>query len=283
MKKVLFTLAAVFGLSGTVSAQTPFFQDNFDNGKTTNANGFVWASTGGNVTVSPQEKFSGTHALRFRFPAKPNCEDAMAEQRFNMGRYVNEVWIEYMLYIPPNFKHRDQSAKNKICVPAKAVGNNKFIMLWRDKYSDQAGGTWRMGMEYVRGNDDFTSLARPMSSRTNFNSMSDGGPWEPRVPSGKPLLISKTGPLVIGQWNRVRFHVKAASSRTAVDGEYQMWVNDKVVLNYTKQRFHNFFDTPSDAVLRNGYLLGWSNSGFSEETLFFIDDVKFHDKNPDWK
>ena len=29
--------------------------------------------------------------------------------------------------------------------------------------------------------------------------------------------------------------------------------------------------------LRRGYLLGWANSGFDEETIFYIDNVEFHD------
>jgi hypothetical protein len=35
-------------------------------------------------------------------------------------------------------------------------------------------------------------------------------------------------------------------------------------------------------VLRNGYLLGWANSGFAQETVFYVDNVKFYQTSPGW-
>ena len=34
--------------------------------------------------------------------------------------------------------------------------------------------------------------------------------------------------------------------------------------------------------LLNGYLMGWSNSGYSEATNIYIDDFKLYDTNPGW-
>jgi hypothetical protein len=76
--------------------------------------------------------------------------------------------------------------------------------------------------------------------------------------------------------------VKAASSRLASDGRMQMWVNDTKMVDYNVGRFHNFNPNVLDATLRNGYLLGWANSGFSENTVFYVDDVKFTQGNPSW-
>jgi hypothetical protein len=188
----------------------------------------------------------------------------MSEQRFDMGRYLSDVTVEYMLYVPDNFRHRRDDG----------VTNNKFIMLWRDAYSDVSGGTWRLGWEYLR-NTDSTSLGRFMSSRWDVNMLTDWGDWGTPAPNLTPSLINKSGPLVIGQWNKIKMRAKAASSRTSADGVMEFWVNDILVLAIRNGKFHNAYDTPADAVLRNGYLMGWANSGFTEKTIFFIDDVKF--------
>lgn len=246
------------------STGVPFFADNFDTGARFNANGFTWNSTGSRVTVSSERAFSGSFALRFRFGPDSLGKDSSAEQRFNMGRYLSGYWVDYMLYVPANFVHR-----------AESPNNNKFFMTWRDTYSDATGGTWRVGYEY----QGTSSTLRPMSSRWDLNSWTSGGLNHPQL--GAPFF-GGTGPLKLGQWNRVRLQFRAASSRTASDGIMRMWVNNALFAELTTGRFHNFYDTPVDAVLRNGYFFGWSNSGFTEETVFFIDDVKFYDSNPGW-
>jgi hypothetical protein len=187
-----------------------------------------------------------------------------------MGRYLPEVWIEYMLHVPGNFVHRNDSPNN-----------NKFLMLWRDTYSDVAGGTWRIGADYTR-RDDSSSFLRFMSSRWDLNSWTNSGAWPTPAPATGVGLISSSGPIRPGTWTRIRFHVKAASSRTAENGEIDIWADDQLVFSYKNGRFHNFYDTPVDAVLRNGYILGWSNSGFTERTVFHVDNVKFFQASPGW-
>lgn len=249
--------------SPTSPTGTEFFSDGFENGTKTNANGFRWTDAT-YVTVSNERAYSGSYALRFEFGAAGAGEDSWSEQRFDMGRYLSDVTVEYMLYVPSNFKHRRDDG----------IMNNKFIMLWRDTYSDVTGGTWRVGWEYLR-TDDYTSYGRFLSSRWDLNMLTDWGTWGTPEPNVTPPLLGANGPMMIGQWNRVKMHVRAASSRTAEDGIIEMYVNGTPVLTFYKARFHNAYSTPADAVLRNGYLLGWANSGFDSTTVFYIDDVKF--------
>jgi hypothetical protein len=247
---------------------TPFFSDDFDNGQRTNANGFSWG-TATQATVSSERAFNGTHALRFPFGPNAANSDSHSEQRFNLGQYLSEYWVEYMLYVPSNFIHRDDR-------PA----NNKFYMTWRDTYSDVSGGTWRIGYEYedaAIGSPN--SIIRAMSSRWDYNSWESSGLSHP---DNYQPLIGGTGPIAVGQWSRIRMQFRAASSRAASDGIMRMWVNDALYAEKTDGKFHNFYDTPADASLRNGYFLGWSNSGFTELTVFFIDAVKFYNTNPGW-
>lgn len=243
------------------------WSDSFDNGERNNGNGFVWRDAA-SVTVSNERAFSGTHALRFRYRPVPSGTDAWSEQRFDLGQYLGELWIEYMLYVPANFRHR-----------ADSPGNNKFLWLWKDVYS--ASGEWNIGWEYLRLTDT-TSSGRFISSRWDYNFASNSGPWVTPNQNTTPGLFGGSNPIRPGQWNRIRFHAKAASSRTAQDGESRLWVNNTLVFQITNGRFHNFDAAKTEATLRNGYLLGWSNSGFLEETIFFIDDTKFYRGNPGW-
>jgi hypothetical protein len=241
-----------------------FFADNFDNGLRTNANGFKWTDPA-YVSVSNERAYSGNYALKFEYGAAGFGEDGWSEQRFDMGRYVSDVTIEYRLFVPANFKHRlDDRATN-----------NKLLMLWRDKYGSLTG-TWQIGWEYLRGTDDLTSKARFMSSRWDCEYVTDGCEWpNPEPQSGFPIIGGTNG-LRIGEWNKVRFRAKSASSGTSQDGVATLWINDVMVFTYSLGRFHNSDKSVTDAVLRNGYLMGWANSGFTERTVFYVDDVKFY-------
>lgn len=255
--------AVVQTTTGSPASSEPFFADNFDSGTKTNANGFSWGAIEA-VSVSSARSVSGDYSLAFTFGPDAPGEDSYSEQRFNMGRYLSEYWVEYMLFVPSNFVHRGDSPNN-----------NKFFMTWRDTYSDVSGGTWRIGYEY----QGTSSTLRPMSSRWDFNSWESSGLNHPQ--QGAPF-IGGAGPIQLGQWSQVRMQFKAASNRSASDGIMRMWINGTLFAELTTGRFHNAYDTPPDASLRNGYFLGWSNSGFAAQTIFYIDDVKFYDGNPGW-
>jgi hypothetical protein len=214
---------------------------------------------------------SGNYSLIFTFGPNAPGIDSFAEQRFDMGRYLAEVWVEYQLYVPANFVHRDDSPSN-----------NKFFTLWRDVYSDPAG-TWQILYEFNRltntGPDDFSKL-RFSARRWDNKSITDQG--MEGVPGQYTPLFGGAGVFRLGEWSRVRFHTKVASSNTATDGVAKMWVNDRLILNVTNGKFYNYGGTATDALMRIGYFMGWSNSGYTEQTVFGIDDVKFYDNNPGW-
>ncbi len=60
-----------------------------------------------------------------------------------------------------------------------------------------------------------------------------------------------------------------------------MWVNGKLVLSKTDGDFWNA-RRMSKTALKNGYIMGWSNSGFTERTEFFVDDFAIYDHDPGW-
>ena len=261
---------ALVTVTGSTPAPIPtgslLFQDGFDNGAKTNANGFLW-SPGKNVNISNARAFSGSHSLEFVYEADPVGSDSHSEQRFDFGRYLKEVWIEYMIYVPSNFAHRND-----------LPNNNKFLMLWKDNYGSLQG-SWQIGMEYTR-QDDTRSFLRFLSSRWDYNYVASNGPWPIAPASSVPLI----GPSTIrpGECNKVQFHTRAASSRTSEDGVVEIHINGTMLFSYYRGRFHNFDPAVGDAALRQGYLMGWANSGYSQETRFYVDDFRVYTSNPGW-
>lgn len=264
----------------TVTASvTPFFEDDFSTGdlSKTNAAGFAWSSPT-NVTVSTEKPYSGTYSLRFQFNGTPSGY-ATAEQRFTFGEYKSHVWVEYMIWIPLDHKHRWHNGEM----------NNKFFALWRDVYSDGSGGTQQFFMEYwpnaqnVDGNDSGDQSGK-LRLANKMTDLTPGPQLNSDIPgtSPKPIFMSPDGPLVFGAWNRVRFEVKGSSARTVSDGIVRVWANDTLVRNFTAVPYWNAETTPADVLFRNGYFLGWANSGFLATEVWYVDMPKFYDTDPGW-
>lgn len=248
-----------------------FFSDDFDNGKRNHANGFRWggADDQSNPRISNEMSFNGTHAMRFEYRASPFGGQAWTEERFDMGRYVSELAFEYMIFVPANYKHRD--------APANSAGtNNKFFSIWRDVYGGDKG-TWEISVGWVR-TSDFESYAAFHTTASTNNWI---GPF-----AYKDKFIGPNTLMKPGQWNRIRFYVKAATYRGApiakADGIMKMWINDSLYFSTNTGDFNNFDPNVVGTTLKNGYLLGYANSGFDETTVFFIDAIKFYTGNPGW-
>lgn len=74
-----------------------------------------------------------------------------------------------------------------------------------------------------------------------------------------------------GKWMEVIVHVKIASSADN-DGIIHVIKNGKDYLNV--RNIGNYSDKGT-SYLDSGYLLGWANSGYTEETTFYIDNIIF--------
>lgn len=319
----------------------PFFSEIFEDGQYNDANGFEWTSNA-YTYVTTESPYKGTHSLEFLYGAGTPPNEGWSEQRFDMGRYTREFWIDYKLWVPDNFEHVNQ--------PPTYAENNKFLMVWRDVYSDIYGGTQQIGFEYMRDAGTGNSLLRTMArsavedngqytgtvstsgsttlvgSGTLFTSEISVGhilrsgtneligvvasiadnthlevenPFEVTLDndpfyniqyltdsvgsSPQPLLITSadnTGPLRKGRWNQIRVGARLSSARTVADGFIKIIVNGHVLKDLQNMPLWNVYDSPADAAFRNGYFLGYVNSGFSVETKFFIDDVHFYLSDP---
>jgi uncharacterized protein YjdB len=248
---------------GGGSSGTPIFFDDFESGdRNKTESGVRWSGSNsnsyGNVNMSTANPRSGTHSLRLRYDAAPLGADGFAEQGFRIDGGLSEVYFEYYLHVPANYFHR-------VDYPT----NNKLFRVWQGTGSSN---TFSVTTEYQ------LSTACAGCSGHRMIAEQTGGKTTENNPNP---LIGHNGPIVIGEWNQIRFGFKAASGLGKADGFYRMWVNGVLVSELANFEFWNKKGL-SETVIEAGYLMGWSNSGWNELTEFFVDDFKVYSSNPGW-
>jgi hypothetical protein len=218
--------------------------DGFEDGSLT---GPLWVGAT-SVSVSTDRAHAGTHAAKFRFAGDASLDaDAFSELRFDLGAVYPEVWLRYRLFIPSNYVHRDATGSD----------NNKMIRLWGRTYDDLekiGASTWLDSPA-----DGFSSLM------LDWNWHGDG--IGPKGVDHQGFIAAGD----LGTWMDVIFHAKAATSGNL--GTMQIWKNGVLACDGTGTMDN--FTTGEAHGYRYGYLLGWSNSGFTATTDFYIDDVVF--------
>jgi len=248
------------------------FQDDFENGYAPRQNGAGWTNTAPlNVAVATDVAHSGTHSLRFLYRAKAECLDATAEQRFTFGHPLPEVWLEYYIHYPAGgeggsarYYHRNEITAG--C--ADGSSNNKFISLFGPNY----GGETTFGLQTWPSR---VSAAGDSRIDVAYSKEGRNGVWFYPGANADPFITDAER----GQWLQIRVHARVADFGQA-DGVIQLWKNGTMVLN--AQGLDWYDSTGRADFLLNGYLMGWSNSGYSEATNIYIDDFKLYDTNPGW-
>jgi hypothetical protein len=238
------------------ASASPFFEDSFAGGVTNPANGFTY--TDGTL---PVVSFDGRNAMRFRYGPDVLTADSSAEQRFNMGRQLTELWLEYQLHIPSNFAHRNDPPSN-----------NKFLSLWPLNYST-TGETYVV-TEFDRNGTD-TSYARILGLGDMFYA--DGTVIRDGDAVQNSNFISAAR---ANQWHRIRVRYRIASGVGQTNGIYEGYINDELM--WRSRTDWQFWSTAGLNYIQRGFLMGYSNSGFAVQTDFHISDVKFYDANPSW-
>lgn len=232
------------------------FADDFESGDLSRSqNGARWTnSTATRAALSP----NGTWALEFTYPADPEplpsgYEGSWSEQRFHLGSNYPDIWLAYDLYVPPNYLHPNRA------------NNKAFGYLFSGGY----------------GNNELTG---PLLA-TNFWPDGDTGEslmshWyrSPVLPAGRHLWpndsawIDSRGIRLAdrGTWLRIVIHAKYATAANN-DGMYELWINGAQKMRITNGDWY----VPNQLGFDQGYLLGWANSGFAQETKFYIDNIVF--------
>lgn len=231
-------------------AAIPFLDDDFESGS--------FASFWGTkvyCTISTDAAFSGTRSMQFRYLADPTPDDgSWAEARFDLGADYTELTITYDLLIPSNYVHRD---------PPSGPHNNKMLRLWAESYAAYNGYDEKIGLSLTKTSGSSPSISR---IRSEYRG-------EPTWGMG---AHATTDPFIVdadkGNWRQIKIYVKAP---TDVSNAILKVYKDDVLMHSDTAIDNNHI--AGTQGYRYGYLMGWANSGYAEETLFYIDNVKFYD------
>lgn len=219
------------------------------------------------------EQSSDQKAALFKYAAGAG---SWAEQRFlmkpealNNRKGLTEVWLQYDIFIPDNFKLIDSTvnATNYL------GGGHKVLTLYADKYS-YPNSTIIFGQLFARKSpagavvrddnayNDSTLSTYVGETRvyTQFNDLNRSAKW---VDSNFDL----------GRWQRRVVHFKFPTSSTSNDGVVEAWIkraNGKSYKIISKQG--GSFYSATQNYFNAGYLNGYNNDGFAEATYLLVDN-----------
>ena len=254
----------------------PVFRDDFESAdlSSTNEAGFRWGNTnrtsivrddgyvvfnGDVIEDGPHldrqwEARSGSHALRFRYPAY----ESFSEQRFRMGAAYPVIWIGYWLRVPINFQH-----EKVLTTPT----NNKFFALWMDDYSQHGDGPTVVWNFWQDGETLGSRHTISLSNETNgVRGHHASFPGFIEHPSDQ------------GRWMHVVLYARMSTDATSNDGEARIWRRWEDEATYAP-----ISDSPGRGFVAPaagpngwaaGYIMGWANSGYAEDTEFLLDDFE---------
>lgn len=270
INSALLSAFLLFFLSFNNSLAGEIYSTNFDTGTFNNQNGFRWLQ-GVKTSISSEKSKSGSYSLKFYFPAAASGKDSFSEQRFNLGGSYRDIWIKYDLYIPSNYYHRRDTGSNN---------NKAFTWLWAGEYqaakqdgAKLGGHLWPTGSN---GGSEFVAYAR---ANVNGNYVLSKN-WNCKACSnGKSSLAITNNDK--GRWMTLVIHMKYASQANN-DGVYEIWKTDWQGKTVKLVDIHDgpWYATMANSTVPgkgfdNGYLLGWANSGFNNDTFIYIDNLKF--------
>lgn len=270
----LFTAVATVSLAfptyagAQESTNDYLFYDSFESGdmSATNDDGFrwtdgrrrslvtsthrIWSASGTTYDPIPEganwdpHPEGGTVSLRFNY----NSEQPHAEQRFELGASYPELWFRFWLKVPDNYTHGN---------PSGSSSNNKLFSLWTTEYSASGHPTFIAGL-WRNSSTNSTRL-------TLGGSDSNGHAGDIEADE---LFISV--PRDRGRWMQIVINIKESSNQSSSDGVVRIWRRweDQDSFNLLAERS----DLNYNGEWRAGYLMGWANSGFSEQTEFLLGD-----------
>lgn len=244
--------AGVFAIFASLFQVTPaaaavVYTDNFDTGRTAGPqNGASWQTPTSTVTVSNAVSSSPSYSLQFLFGGVPSGQDDMAQATLTLPQR-SQYWFQYKLYIPANYNHRTDTGPN----------NNKFLAVYAAPYQnpgfqinlstepDGSGGS-NLEVHYYNGGHEQSAI---------------------------PVTAGFIGNADKGKWMQLLIEVKVPSSSSSNDGIVSVWKNGQQVANVT-----NLVSWGSSSnYITEAYFLGWADSGFSNTTMLYIDDLTVAD------
>lgn len=236
-----------------------FFQDDFESGDLSHEeNGARWGSDR-QARVLTENPKTGNYSLRFFYPGTTPEKDSFAELRFHLApnRY-SELWIRYDLYVPANFYHRD----------APGSDNNKFLALWSGAHPRGFTGPALVPNYWPRpsGESHLILFAGGPQNPDGSGQMFRKNYWDE---GGQIFEVADRG-----KWLTIIVHAKYATPAND-DGIFRLWkIRDGVTIPVLDKTDGAWY-VPGQPGFDGGYLMGWANAGFAQDTSFFLDNIKF--------
>jgi hypothetical protein len=225
-------------------------------------------------------------ALSFRYSGTPVNTTGWSEQRWAMNPNflegaagLTEFWMQYDEYIPSNFVHRDSTTIDD---------GRKILAFWADHYSttDPADANYDPtlivgGTGYTPAGSSslgtrfdlaFTLPGVPDPAVTHFNFY--GVRSNPPIPEANLILIHPD--IDRGHWQRRTIHVRLPTAVNSNNGLIEFWVQRQrqTASPPAPEKLANWVNgdwyAEGQNYLNNGYLMGFSNAGFTEDTVFLI-------------
>ena len=275
--------------------------DNFDNGGNDNLQtdqGFYWVGHGGDpIGISSTQSKSGGYSNKFMYDGRADCLDggvnpSAYEQFFNLGGHHKEVWFSFDFYVPSNFVIRQQTG----C--PDPTNQLKFFSVWSGatKYSppsSRTGPLYIVSLHYQSGTTVLAKMFSYIFTRIDGDPPNhDSSPDPGGLGTGNCIHLDDRG-----TWQNYVIHMKedtraAWIAATGGDpnvfypsdagaGVLEVWrtkangSRGKIVdlQNLSSYANNNNTSPPSESEGFNaGYQLGPANSGFDNDTDFFVDN-----------
>ena len=221
------------------------------------------ATWGGNAytQISDTVANGGTKSLRFRYTngAGTGPEYAWSEQIISLGDtgYM-ELWVEFDLYTPTNFTHRDGIGSD----------NNKIAVFYNE-YSEETGGIefWP-DSDLPWPNEAANGSSYPTHVYRTSNSTPFGHYPQPNY--GNRVF----DPTEAGTWHRLKIHYKKSDAGSS-NASVQLYKDDVLLLD--RDNFDDYNPTRGIKPWKAIKLMGWSNSGYVDVTDFYMDNLYISD------
>lgn len=248
-----------------------------------------FTTTGGDanssVTVTSDNPRTGTFSAEFLFGGEPAGgtdleSDAHAELGLsvgNGGQEHSELWVGFWVW----FSDGTEGLGSAKYIHRMDVNpdNNKFMLIGKGKDKSLLVFQFDHG-EAFDGLD--TSEGQSYLTVTFRHNGGGTGEWTSEFPENTPEQFvaggaALTNDALRGRWNHFVCHILLQSADGAADGRVRCWYNGTLYRDLQNWTTWPKTGDPADNVLTGGYLMGYANSGFAEDTKVWIDDVELAD------
>ncbi len=241
------------------------------------------------AAADPQEGRTGNSTnsvLVFPFYGSPDLtKDAWMEQRFAINpshlpagvKGLSEIWMQYDQYIPANYEHRDSTPTAN----SPYTQGRKVLALFGDGYSgsNPVYPTYILGARHARAYRSGMTVIPDNSYASHTFSWADSSGVKHYYKKGgfpkKRLIVDPR--IDKGHWQRRTLHIKLPTSEKSSDGIIEFWIQRRAetenpVIEKIRSISDGTFYDPVRPYLNAGYLLGYTNDGYSEDVTFLIDN-----------